>query len=252
MLLDAELRDEAREHLLIRALTDEQAVDVRQPAIVDELLGGFEQQRLRLALLVRSDTADDEGVLRRRARVSLEALLGHLRRALELGRVRAVVDVGDNTRRDAHVLDDEVFCVLRDGDHAALVVLLQRPTVEVLLVRRIGRARLRDQKRLEARRLDALGHEGNILELASLLPNERHADLRRREQLGELGLEVARRLGDGLRVIRHHLGALDLLAILDDERLGREQEGDIVAGSLKSRAAIHQPQLCAAAIKNNA
>mmetsp|Transcript_15684 Transcript_15684/g.38879 ORF Transcript_15684/g.38879 Transcript_15684/m.38879 type:complete len:267 (-) Transcript_15684:651-1451(-) len=129
--LDAQLRDEVGQHLLVGPFADEQAVDVGQPAVINELLGRLEQERLRLALLVRADAADNEGAVGRRARVALERLDGHLGCALELLGVRAVVDVGDVLRGHAHVLDDEVLGVLSDRDHAALVVRLQGSSVEV-------------------------------------------------------------------------------------------------------------------------
>ena len=43
-------------------------------------------------------------------------------------------------------------------------------------------------------------------------------DLRWREQLSELLLEVAGRFGDGVRVVGANLRTLDLLAVLDDQR----------------------------------
>ena len=63
------------------------------------------------------------------------------------------------------------------------------------------------------------------------------------EELGELGLEVGWVLGDGLRIVSRHFCAVDLLAVLDDERFSWQEECDIVPGSLKTASAVHEPQL---------
>ena len=57
----------------------------------------------------------------------------------------------------------------------------------------------------------------------------------------------AGRLGDRLRVVSHDLGTLDFVAVLDDERLRRKEEGHLVPSALQATPAVHQPQLRAAA-----
>ena len=167
--------------------------------------------------------------------------------------MRAVVDVGDVLGGHSHVLHDEVLGVLRDRDHAALLVGLprgrgrvrvrvrvrararararvwvrgrvrvlvglQRTAVEVRLVGRVGRTSLSDEEGPEPRRLDTVRHEGDVLEVAALLSHERYADVGSRKVLRELSLKVGRALGDRRRIVSVDGGAGYLLAVLDDER----------------------------------
>lgn len=94
------------------------------------------------------------------------------------------------------------------------------------LVARIGRAGLCDQECLQPGVLDALPHKGHVLEVATLLPHERHAHLSGSELLREESLEVGRRLCNGLRVVLDDFGTLNLLTEGARSAARRKRDGE--------------------------
>ena len=103
------------------------------------------------------------------------------------------------------------------GDDAALPLVEKWAAVEARLVGGVGSAGLSNEKRFEPCVLDALSHEGHVLELAALLSNERYANLCRRQALCKQALEVVGFGCDGLCIVCDHLGALNLFAVLNYE-----------------------------------
>mmetsp|Transcript_33384 Transcript_33384/g.80069 ORF Transcript_33384/g.80069 Transcript_33384/m.80069 type:complete len:367 (+) Transcript_33384:60-1160(+) len=184
--------------LLKFPLPDHQHVQIRHALGFQELLAGPQQHFLALDSHEAPDGAHYKllgPVSHRRDGVSLLGLHGHFRGALELLRVRAVVDGPDQARADAEGVNDRLPRKLRDGHRAALSRVQQGPAIKLLFVGRIESARLGDQKCSQASIFDALPHETHILVLPTNLPNQRHADVRRLQDLRKRWLVTLRILG---------------------------------------------------------
>mmetsp|Transcript_5928 Transcript_5928/g.9467 ORF Transcript_5928/g.9467 Transcript_5928/m.9467 type:complete len:380 (-) Transcript_5928:239-1378(-) len=214
ILLQSQLLNHAEQHLLVRALSHKQTIDIGQPPVRDQFLGCPEQHRVRLARLKRAYTAHHIRALH--ARIALLRLHCHVRGALELARVRAIIHVGDQLRRHPDILDDEILRVLCNRDHRGL--LAQQSAVERLSVAGIRRASLRDQMRPQLGLGDTSRHKAHVLELAALLPHQRHAHLRRSEDIREPRYERVGIFRNRVRVICLHRGSCNRWQVLQQQR----------------------------------